>query len=168
MVKKVFDWQNFITTAQVQRCDGTVLDALSCLINEHVDVVTNEYSKHIELANVAYLELDEEKQRFLEFVPDHAGVDAIGNITASDNVRLSFMINHRTYTPTEIGEFIYAAAPYTEFRIRVTFVEPPSSHDRVYIRGCNYMLASDLREQINRAEIVVGNNLLYSDGVVKF
>jgi|688.fasta_scaffold866450_1 hypothetical protein len=126
------DIQNFLSTKQILCCEKSNYDdAFNFLIeNENnTDIITYENTRNFLVSDIDLLEKDESGNSFYELSVRRDG-EIIDNIhyESSSNleVQISYYIGGVKYTPEEVNQFIFVLQ-YNEFRIRITFLETPTT-----------------------------------------
>ena len=85
----------------------------------------------------------------------------------SDNnlkVKLNYNIGDTKYIPEEFNEFVIIASQYNDFKIRVIFLEKPTTDDEFKILSRYYLINSQDRKILATNKIITKNNI-YSNGV---
>ena len=138
-------------------------DALKFFIkNEsNCDIVTYNHINSILLFNIAVLEINNEGQCYYDFIITREG-DMIDNIfiekSPNLNIEISYHIGGIKYTPEEVKQFIFAAAQYHEFKIRITFIENPTIYDKINIISRRYLFNKQDRKYLATSMIRTKNN----------
>jgi hypothetical protein len=134
------------------------------------DAITYNSVRHFSIYNISMFELDEKGNYFYEFSIDKNG-DIIDNITLEHlpniNAQLTYYISSKKFLPEEVNKFVICAAMYTDFKVRVTFLEKPDINSEFRVIMRNYLLQSELREMISNSPLGVKcGNIRYYNGIV--
>ena len=65
------------------------------------------------------------------------------------NIEVSYIIGNRLFTTEKIKEFVMCASIYTEFKLRLTFLEKPKNNDEFKIIIRNHLI----NKKIGRAHV---------------
>ncbi len=116
---------------------------------EQCDAITYNSVRHFSINNISMLELDEKGNYFYEFSVDMTS-DIIDNIIFEKSPNLSsqftYYIGGKIYLPNEIKKFITCAAPYSDFKVRITFFQKPNNNDEFKMIMRNYLLNPEDRK----------------------
>lgn len=131
------------------------------------DMITYSYIKHFYLFQVSVLEKDENHHLFLEHSLEKLGdiVDHISILQSTVPMEISFSVDHQPYPLNDRQPFLLVSAPYSECRIRFTFLEKPTLGDEFQISFRYYLLNSDSRKQLQNKNVLV-NHCMYKNGTV--
>ena len=129
-----------------------------------VDAITYNSIRQFSIANIGVLEKDENEHFFYEYTIERTS-DIVDNISleCSENLKavLSYNIGGKFYEKEQIKKIIFIAAPYTEFKIRITFLEKPKNEDTFNILMRNYIWNSQDRKLLAQSKVKCDNNLYF-------
>ena len=133
---------------------------------QNVDGITfNKVDKFL-LFNIGILEIDENNNYYYEHSVSR-DADIVDNIryeSEMKNVSITYYIGGILYQPSDVKEFILISAPYHEFKVRITFLEKPSTDAEFKIHSRVYLLGTEHRKKIAN-NTVITNNILYRNGI---
>ena len=132
---------------------------------ENADIITYNKVDIFSLLSVDVLRIGKQHY-YYEYSVDRTG-DIIDNIrfeSSNKNIRINYYIGGYKYEPSEVKEFILVSAPYTDFKIRITFLEKPSNEDEFSIHSRVYLLDTEYRKKMARNTVITNTNI-YKDGI---
>jgi len=133
-----------------------------CENEKNTDIITYNDLNHFLLFNIDVLQINENGNYFYEYTPKRDG-DNI-RYESDLNEQLTYYFNGIKYIPEDVSEFIFCSAPYTEFKIRITFLEKPNTNDEFKINARHWIINSNDRKTIISKPVIV-KNIIYKDGV---
>ena len=131
-----------------------------------MDMVTYNNKEKFLLFSVGFLQADENDNYFFEYTPKR-DCDIMDNIEVSpknENIKITYFIGGYQYDPRVVKEFIYVAAMYHEFKIRITFLEKPSENFEFVVHSRNYIMESELRKKIMVSKLTT-DSIIYAQGM---
>lgn len=136
---------------------------------EHLDMVTYHNKEKFLLFSAGFLQADEKDNYFFEYTPKR-DCDIMDNIKVSpenENIKITYFIGGYQYDPRVVKEFIYLAAMYHEFKIRITFLEKPSENFEFVVHSRKYIMESELRKKLMVSRLATDLNIYYQGMCVK-
>jgi hypothetical protein len=126
------NYDEFMKNASIVHSDLAMNyhDALKSFIlqrethKEEIDMVTYNNKEEFLLFSVGFLQVDENDNYFFEYTPKR-DCDIMDNIEVSpknENIKITYFIGGNQYDARVVKEFIFVAAMYHEFKIRITFL----------------------------------------------
>ena len=164
------NYDEFINNLKILHSD-TINDftsGLQFLIDSQSDAISYNQTKQFSLLNVSVLEKNNNRNYFYDITLDREG-DILNNFnleSKNKNIKLNFIIGGKIYEMNEINELIIVASPYSDFKIRITFLEKPNIDDEFKISYRVYLLESDIRRNFMNNPIKTETNI-YIDGVFR-
>lgn len=129
-----------------------------------VDAITYNSIRKFSIANIGVLEKDKNDHFFYEYTIERTS-DIVDNISleCSANLKavLSYNIGGKLYEKEQIKKIIFIAAPYTEFKHRITFLEKPKTEDTFQVIMRNYIWNSQDRKLLAQSKVKCDNNLYF-------
>ena len=136
---------------------------------EKIDMVTYNNKKKFLLFSAGFLQTDENDNYFFEYTPKRY-CDIMDNIDVSpknENIKISYFIGGHQYDALVVKEFIFFAAMYHDFKIRITFIEKPSENFEFIVHSRNYIIESELRKKIMLSKLTTYSNIYYQGMCIK-
>ena len=131
------------------------------------DSVTYNMGHTIIIYNINMLKMNIAGNYYYDFKINRYG-DIVNNIRiegpSNTQVKKSFIISGVEYSPIDLGSFVFAAAPYTDLVLRITFCEKPAVYDKFTISAQYYLLNSDYRDVLKN-NIVISTSNIYKSGI---
>jgi len=131
------------------------------------DIITYNSTINFLINNVDILKINDEGNVYYEIPIERIG-DIIDNIHLENfkglNIEVCYMIGNRLFTTEKIKEFVICASIYTEFKLRLTFLEKPKNDDEFKIVFRNYLINTKDRQLLTRNP-VKSEYINYIDGV---
>jgi len=163
------NYDEFINNLKILHSD-TINDftsGLQFLIDSQCDAISYNQTRQFSLLNVSVLEKNNNGNYFYDITLDRVG-DILNNfnLESKNNIKLNFIIGGKIYEMNEINELIIVASPYSDFKIRITFLEKPNIDDEFKISYRVYLLESDIRRNFMNNPIKTETNI-YIDGVFR-
>jgi len=160
------EYSDFIKSKIVSHNDNidTYSDGIKYLIESKSDVVSYDTQKKLVLFNVAVLEVDKNGGYIYEYLLERQAdiIDNIHIISSNSNVKMTYIIGGMEYD--KINTFLSVAAQYHEIKLKLIFTDP-KVEDKISICYRNYLLNSDLREQIIKKNIIKTDTNEYHNGM---
>lgn len=131
-----------------------------------IDMVTYNNKEKFLLFSAGFLQADEKDNYFFEYTPKR-DCDIMDNIKVSpenENIKITYFIGGYQYDPRVVKEFIYLAAMYHEFKIRITFLEKPSENFEFVVHSRKYIMESELRKKIMVSKLTTFS-IIYDKGM---
>ncbi len=127
-------------------------------------MLSYDTQKTLELFNVAVLEVDINGDYIYEYLLERQAdiIDNIHIISSNSNVKMTYIIGGMEYD--KINTFLSVAAQYHEFKLKLIFTDP-KVEDKISICYRNYLINSDLREQIVKKNIIKTDTHVYHSGM---
>jgi hypothetical protein len=166
------NYDDIINNLKISYSDiiNNMTDGVKFLFESHTDGISYNKTKEFLLFNVAVLEKDNNGYYFHEYSLEREG-DIIYNFnfdSTHENVRFHYIIDGYKYEIDELDEFIIVAAPYSEIKIRVTFLEELKMDNELkisyYISYKIYLFNKDIRNFLINNPIKTKSNI-YTDGI---
>jgi hypothetical protein len=160
--------KDFLSSKRILHSDtaSNYTDGLRFFIeNENnSDITTYNYTKDFLLLNVDVLGKDKEGKYFYEYSVERFG-DIVDNISSPDvNVQLTYYIGGIKYMPEEVNQFVIVSSMYHEFKIRITFMEKPTSDNEFKILLRYYLINTSDRQKLTMSKVIT-ENIIYSNGM---
>ena len=138
--------------------------------NQHnFDIITYNHTDIFSLFNVAFLKKDADGNYFYEYrFEKHS--DIIDNIciTSPDiKFNITYNISGIYYRPEELTKFISVSAPYSDFKVIITFLSKPSPETVFIIEFRNYLINTDDRRLLAKSHVETANNIYVSGVCIK-
>ena len=133
---------------------------------EQIDMVTYNYKEKFLLFSSGFLQADENDNYFFEYTPKR-DCDIIDNIEVrpiNKNIKITYYIGGQQYDPQVVKEFIFVAAMYHEFKIRITFLEKPTENFEFVVHSRNYIIETELRKKLMVSRLNTDSNI-YNEGM---
>jgi hypothetical protein len=133
---------------------------------EQIDMVTYNYKEKFLLFSSGFLQADENDNYFFEYTPKR-DCDIIDNIEVrpiNKNIKITYYIGGQQYDPQVVKEFIFVAAMYHEFKIRITFLEKPTENFEFVVHSRNYIMETELRKKLMVSRLTTNSNI-YNQGM---
>jgi len=131
------------------------------------DIITYNSTINFLINNIDILKIDYRGLKYYEIPIERAG-DIIDNIhlenTNNLNIEVSYIIGNRLFTTEKIKEFVMCASIYTEFKIRLTFLEKPKNNNEFKIVFKNHIINRKNRELLLKKPVKT-EFINYLDGV---
>jgi len=160
------EYSDFIRSKIVSHNDNidTYSDGVKYLIESKSDIVSYDTQKKLVLFNTAVLEVDKNGGYIYEYLLERQAdiIDNIHIISSDSNVKMTFIIGGREYE--KINKFLSVAAQYHDIKLKLIFTDP-KVEDKIFICYRNYLLNSDLREQIIKKNIIKTDTNEYQNGM---
>lgn len=162
----------FLSRKKILHCENTTNynDAFRFFVenDKKSDITSFDHVRTFSLMNTAVLEKDEDNNYYYQYFVYRYG-DIVDNIRFESktnlNVKLSYYIENKKYTPEELDTFVFVAAPYSEFFVRVTFMEKPKNNDEFNVISRHYFVNSSDRETLMTAnKVITKDGNIYTNG----
>jgi hypothetical protein len=155
---------NLLKSANHNDLIDTYLDGVRYLIESKADIISYNTQKNLTLFNVGVLEVDKNGNYIYEYSLDRQAdvIDNIHIISSKNNVKMKFIIGGEEYDI--INTFIMALSQYHEFKIKLIFTEP-KVEDKISICHRNYLLNTDLRNNLIKEHIIKTDTNIYANGM---
>jgi hypothetical protein len=137
--------------------------------HKHLDMVTYHNKENILLFSAGFLQADENNNYYFEYTPKR-DCDIMDNIEVrpiNENAKITYYIGGQQYEPQVLKEFVFAAAMYNDFKIRITFLEKPTENFEFVIYSKKYIIESELRKKLMVSRLVTASNIYYQGMCVK-
>ena len=158
-------YSDFIKSKIVSHNDNidTYFDGIKYLTESEADIVSYTTQKNI-LFNVDVLEVDENGDYIYEYSLERQAdiIDNIHIVSSNNNVKMKFIIGGDEYD--HINTFLSVVSQYHEFKIKLLITEP-KLEDKISIWYRNYLLNSELRENIRKEHIIKTDTNIYTTGM---
>lgn len=133
------------------------------------DITSFDLVRTFSLMNTAVLEKDEDNNYYYQYFVYRYG-DIVDNIrfesTSNLNVKLSYYIENKKYMPEELDKFVFVAAPYSDFFVRVTFMEKPTNNYEFNVISRHYLINLSDRTTLMRAnKVITKDGNVYTNGI---
>ena len=131
-----------------------------------IDMVTYYNKDKFLLFSTAFLKADEKDNYFFEYTPKR-DCDIMDNIEVSpknENIKITYYIGGHLYDARVVKEFIFVAAMYHEFKIRITFLEKPTENFEFVVHSKKYIIESELRKKIMLSKLTT-DSIIYYNGM---
>jgi len=145
---------------------SNMTDGLKFLIDSQCDGISYNRTREFLLSNIDVFERDNYGNYFYEYSLDREN-DIIDNFnfeSTNKNVKYNYIIGGYKYDINDINEFITIASQYSDFIIRITFLEKPNINDEIKMYYRVFLLETDLRNYFIKNAIKT-KSILYSDGM---
>ena len=131
------------------------------------DIITYNSTINFLINNIDIFKTNNNGNVYYEIPIERAG-DIIDNIhlenTGDLNIEICYMIGNRLFTNEKIKEFVMCASMYTEFKLRLTFLEKPKNNDEFKIIIRNHLINKKNKELLLK-NLVKTEFINYIDGV---
>ena len=127
------------------------IEGLTFFLNneKNADIITYNSTINFLINNIDIFKINDKGYKYYEISIERAG-DIIDDIhlenTNNLNIEVSYIIGNRLFTTEKIKEFVMCASIYTEFKIRLTFLEKPKNNNEFKIVFKNYIINRKNRE----------------------
>jgi len=131
-----------------------------------IDMVTYYNKEKFLLFSAGFLQADEKDNYFFEYTPKR-DCDIMDNIEVSpknENIKITYYIGGHLYDARVVKEFIFVAAMYHEFKIRITFLEKPTENFEFVVHSKKYIIESELRNKIKLSKLTT-DSIIYYNGM---
>jgi len=138
-------------------------------LKEHLDMVTYHNKEKFLLFSAGFLQADENDNYFFEYTPKR-DCDIMDNIevrSINKNVKITYYIGGQQYEPQVVKEFVFTAAMYHDFKIRITFLEKPTENFEFVVYSKKYIMETELRKKLTVSRLVTDSNIYYQGMCVK-
>ena len=168
-MNNIIYYDNFISNKKILHADNVnnYTDALIFYINnkKNFDIITYNNFDQFSLLNVDILKKDNNDNYYYEYSVPKIG-DIIDNIHIECLIqtKINYYINNYEYKSNEFDEFIFVAAPYSELKIRITFLEIPKNNTEFIIKSTNYILNNEDIKKLSSSKVITKKNI-YNEGI---
>jgi len=131
-----------------------------------VDMFAYNNKEKFLLSSVDFLQVDNNDNYFFEYTLNR-DCDIMDNIEVSpknENIKITYFIGGHQYDAQVVKEFIFVAAMYHCFKIRITFLEKPSENIEFIVHSRKYIMELELREKIMESKLTTDSNI-YDQGM---
>ena len=131
-----------------------------------LDMVTYNYKEKFLLFSVGFLQADENDNYFFEYTPKR-DCDIMDNIEVrpiNKNIKITYYIGGQQYDPQVVKEFVFVAAMYHEFKIRITFLEKPTENFEFVVHSRKFIMEPELRKKLMVSKLTTDLNI-YNQGM---
>ena len=129
------------------------------------DIVTYDMCDKMLLFSAGELHSNNDGQYYYEykFVPSCDIIDNIRVEVPNTEVKLTCCIGGNEYSPDDIGEFLFIAAQYHSFSVRIAFLTPPNENIEltVYSRAYN-IIDRKYRTLLTKYKVITNSNTYMS------
>ena len=116
---------------------------------KNTDIITYNSTINFLINNIDIFKINDKGYKYYDISIERAS-DIIDDIhlenTNNLNIEVSYIIGNRLFTTEKIKEFVMCASIYTEFKIRLTFLEKPKNNNEFKIVFKNYIINRKNRE----------------------
>ncbi len=136
---------------------------------KNTDMITYNSSIKFLVYNVDMFKINKEGFLYHDFTIERVA-DIISDIQIENisnvKIEITYLIANKELTSEKIKEFVMCASIYTEFKVRITFLEKPKYNDTFKIIIKNYLLNTNDRQILSRNAIKT-KNVIYNNGVAE-
>jgi len=136
---------------------------------KNTDIITYNSSINFLVYNVDMFKINKEGFLYHDFTIERVA-DIISDIQIENisnvKIEITYLIANKELTSEKIKEFVMCASIYTEFKVRITFLEKPKYNDIFKIIIKNYLLNTNDKQILSRNAIKT-KNVIYNNGVAE-
>ena len=150
---EIIDLDNFLVNKKIIHSTTATkyIEGLTFFLNneKNADIITYNSTINFLINNIDIFKINDKGYKYYEILIEKTG-DIIDDIhlenTNNLNIEVSYIIGNRLFTTEKIKEFVMCASIYTEFKIRLTFLEKPKNNNEFKIVFKNYIINRKNRE----------------------
>ena len=160
------EFSDFISNKKIFHADHELLrdEAIQELLDKQTDYDMIAYTglKKIMLINIDALQIDHANNYYYEYdIDDQCDIITDFHIADSPHIKLSIIVGSYQY---ESSEILLTAAPYSRFKLRITFTTVPDAFKEIRIHYTKHLCTADLVKQLAYSTLLT-KSMVYSNGI---